>query len=166
MTLNDLLNKDVQFTEEEMAIIKGIDPMKAQFAELVVGGASKEQAYITCKQNADITPSSARKQGWIWFNSKEVQIYVAYLKSITREFYGNELNEVFQHMLCIALGTKQSVTTTRETDYDGRTKTIVQVQDDSKLQFEASRTILGLAGISVQQSNNVGTPQLTLVDDI
>lgn len=166
MNLADLLNP-VNFTEEDLNIIKNMDPIRALFCEYVINGMPKEDAYRLAKNDLNITEGTARKQAWVWNKDKDVQLYIAYLKNINRELYGSEFNEIFQHMTNIALGNKQMVTVRQETDKDGDTKTTIERQDDIRVQLDACKTILGYAGITVQQgTSSVGTPQICIKDDL
>lgn len=166
MTLTELLNP-VKFTDTELSIIHNMDPVRALYCEYKVNGMSDQEAYRLAKNDVDITEGSARKQAWTWNKAEDIILYTAYLKSVNREVYGNEFNEIFQHMSNIALGNKQTVITRQEIDRDGDVKTVIERQDDARLQLDACKTILGYAGITVQQSTStVGTPQITLVDDL
>lgn len=165
MTLQELLNP-VTFTDAEMDVIKGIDPLRASFCEYLIQGHGKINSYKLAKQNTTLSNSSANKQACIWYSAYDIQLYLRYLKSINRELFGDTLQQVFENMTKIALGTKVSVTTTQETRDDGTKILTVSQVDDVKTQLEAGKTILGMAGIGME-TRQVGTQaQIQLIDDI
>lgn len=156
------------FTEEEMSIIKNIPPDRQQFAENIVAGRFNSLAknYISVRNDVNIQPATANKVAQQWKNSRDVQLYIRYLRSINREVFGSEMRQLFNHMMDIAQGTRVSVTKSTKVLPDNTREVTTTEFSDVKTQLDACKTILGYMGVEATANEGNSGPQIVFVDDI
>lgn len=156
------------FSEEEMSIIKNIPPDRQQFAENIVAGRFNSLAknYISVRNDVNIQPATANKTAQQWKNSRDVQLYIRYLRSINREVFGSEMRQLFNHMMDIAQGTRVSVTKSTKVLPDNTREVTTTEFSDVKTQLDACKTILGYMGVEATANEGNSGPQIVFVDDI